>query len=467
MPSDPPDPPNLAFDFSPRKPPAPPPPQEPRALTVAELDRAIKGTLEESFVNGVWVEGEVADLRAAPSGHLYFCLKDEKEEASIDVVVYRSNVTPRMKNLCVQGARARLRGRPTFWAPRGRLQLVADRMQAAGRGALLEALEQLKAKLAAEGLFAQERKRPLPKEPRVVGVVTSPTGAVIHDVCRVAFRRGGARILLSPALLERLSALELQQVVLHEMEHLHRGDDWSNLIQKIGLTLFPLNPVLYWTEGRLCEERELACDDRVLKSSCTRKSYAMCLTRLAEDSVLRRKLSLALGAWERRSELVSRVQRLLVRPGQSMGSRQAKMVTAGLILAISGGSLALTRSPQLVGFTTMGPSAVHATAVLGTDLHPQGLRGSNVANATGSLQLVKAVMPQSAVQETLKPKLVHAHVVKHAVKPRIARDRQAWLVLTEWNDSLPPAHLVIAVAPGDGNRYAAVPIAHGWLILQI
>jgi exodeoxyribonuclease VII large subunit len=208
VPSEPPDPPNLAFDFSPRKPPPPPPPQEPRALTVAELDRAIKGTLEDSFVNGVWVEGEVADLRAAPSGHLYFCLKDEKEEASIDVVVYRSNVTPRMKTLCVQGARARLRGRPTFWAPRGRLQLVADRMQAAGRGALLEALEQLKAKLAAEGLFAQDRKRPLPREPRVVGVVTSPTGAVIHDVCRVAFRRGGARILLAPAQVQGAGAAE-------------------------------------------------------------------------------------------------------------------------------------------------------------------------------------------------------------------------------------------------------------------
>ena len=127
------------------------------------------------------------------------------------------------------------------------------------------------------------------------------------------------RILLPPALFERLSAIELQQVVLHEMEHLRRGDDWSNLLQKIGLALFPLNPVLYWTEGRLCAERELACDDRVLQSSCTRKAYAMCLTRLAEDSVLRRKLTLALGAWERRSELVSRVQRLL-RPGQSMGS---------------------------------------------------------------------------------------------------------------------------------------------------
>ena len=84
-----------------------------------------------------------------------------------------------------------LRGKPTFWAPRGRLQLVADRVQAAGAGALLEALEQLKAKLAAEGLFAPERKRPLPHEPRVVGVVTSPTGAVIHDVVpgRVPARR--------------------------------------------------------------------------------------------------------------------------------------------------------------------------------------------------------------------------------------------------------------------------------------
>jgi exodeoxyribonuclease VII large subunit len=204
-PPEPPDSSSLAFDFTPRK---PPPPPEPRALSVAELDRAIQGSLTDAFANGVWVEGEVADVRAAPSGHLYFSLKDEKEEASIDVVLYRSNVTPRTRTLCVQGARARLRGKPTFWAPRGRLQLVADRMQAAGRGALLEALEQLKAKLAAEGLFAPERKRALPREPRVVGVVTSPTGAVIHDVCRVAFRRGGARILLSPAQVQGANAAE-------------------------------------------------------------------------------------------------------------------------------------------------------------------------------------------------------------------------------------------------------------------
>jgi exodeoxyribonuclease VII large subunit len=199
---------SLSFDFTARKPPAPPPPEEPRPLTVGELDRAIKGTLDQGFVSPVWVEGEVADCRPAPSGHLYLCLKDEREEASIDVVVYRTNVTQRMRSLCVDGARARVRGRPTFWAPRGRLQLVADRMQPAGRGALLEALERLKAKLAAEGLFAQERKRALPAEPRVVGVVTSPTGAVIHDVCRVAFRRGGARILLAPAQVQGIGSVE-------------------------------------------------------------------------------------------------------------------------------------------------------------------------------------------------------------------------------------------------------------------
>jgi exodeoxyribonuclease VII large subunit len=222
-----PDPRNLSLDFTPRPATAPdrgdlatgagpgageaesPASSSPdHPLSVAALDRAIKGALDGAFSMPVWVEGEVTGMRAAPSGHLYFGLKDENEEAAIDVVVYRSSVVPRMRTLCVDGARVRLRGKPTLWAPRGRLQFVADRAQAAGRGALLEALERLKAKLAAEGLFAPERKRPLPSEPRVVGVVTSATGAVIHDICRVAFRRGGAHILLAPALVQGAGAPE-------------------------------------------------------------------------------------------------------------------------------------------------------------------------------------------------------------------------------------------------------------------
>jgi len=80
---------------------------------------------------------------------------------------------------------------------------------------------------------------------------------------------------------------------------------------------------------------------------------------------------------------------------------------------------------------------------------------------------VKAVMPQPAAQSTMKLKPPRRHVAKQAIKPRMAQGRQAWFVLTDWNESLPPARLVIAVAPGDRNTYAAVPIAHGWLILQI
>jgi exodeoxyribonuclease VII large subunit len=227
---------SLSFDFTrtvapvvplapaPLAPATPAVPEEPAPLSVAELDRAIKSAVDGAFLAPVWVEGEVTDARPASSGHLYFCLKDEREEASIEAVVYRSNVTPRMRQLAVDGARIRLRGRPTMWAPRGRLQFIADRMQAAGRGALLEAVERLKNKLAAEGLFAAERKRPLPSEPRIVGVVTSATGAVIHDVCRVSFRRGGARILLSSAQVQGAGAAESICEALRRLERVDGVD---------------------------------------------------------------------------------------------------------------------------------------------------------------------------------------------------------------------------------------------------
>ncbi len=211
---------NLTFNFS-----APPAtPEGPRTLTVGELDRAIRGALETSFEASVWVEGEVTGMRPAASGHAYFALKDEKEEASIDVVVYRTNLTARARTLLKDGARLRLRGKPTFWAPRGRLQLVADRVEAVGRGALLEALEKLKEKLAAEGLFAAERKRALPREPRVIGVVTSPTGAVIHDICKVAFRRGGARILLAAAQVQGQGAAESMCRALAALQRVREVD---------------------------------------------------------------------------------------------------------------------------------------------------------------------------------------------------------------------------------------------------
>jgi exodeoxyribonuclease VII large subunit len=219
---------NLFLDFTPRPPPeeAPRKPADegPRTLSVAELDRAIKRSLEQSFEQPVWVEGEITGARPASSGHLYFCLKDEREEASIDVAMYKTSITPRARALIVDGNRVRLRGRPTFWAPRGRLQFIADRAEAVGKGALLEALERLKAKLPAEGLFATERKRPLPREPRIIGVVTSAGGAVIHDIYKVAFRRGGARILLAAAVVQGQGAAESVRRALGALQRVKEVD---------------------------------------------------------------------------------------------------------------------------------------------------------------------------------------------------------------------------------------------------
>ena len=171
-------------------------------LTVAGLGRLVERTLNDKFEIPVVVTGEAIGVRFAQSGHLYFTLKDEDADASIDVVVYRTNVTPRSRAQVRDGAKLLLRGKPTYYSPRGRLQFVADKVGLSGKGALLEALEKRKAMLAAEGLFREDRKRKWPSDPRVIGVVTSRSGAVIHDICRVAFRRGGAQILLAPAVVQ-------------------------------------------------------------------------------------------------------------------------------------------------------------------------------------------------------------------------------------------------------------------------
>ena len=175
-------------------------------ISVSELDRRLRRSVEDAS-SRVWVEGEVSSLKRAPSGHVYFSLKDEAEDALIECVMYRFNALRARRHLN-EGARLQLSGQATVWAPRGRLQFVVNELRPAGRGALLEALEQLKQRLAAEGLFASERKRSLPSEPRVVGVVTSASGAAFHDIVSVAFRRAALKIVLAPALVQGESAPE-------------------------------------------------------------------------------------------------------------------------------------------------------------------------------------------------------------------------------------------------------------------
>jgi beta-lactamase regulating signal transducer with metallopeptidase domain len=271
------------------------------------------------------------------------------------------------------------------------------------------------------------------------------------------------RILLPPGLIEKLSALELQQVVLHEMEHLRRGDDWTNLLQKVGLVLFPLNPVLFWVERRLCVERELACDDRVLYSTGARKNYATCLTRLAEFSMLRRNFSLVLGAWERQSELVRRVHRILRRPHEQMSGRQAIILTGSLIVSFSAGAIVLARSPQLISFTPTAQTAALTLSLPSMDPN-QGYR----REFAGSPRLVKAVTPEGQPRIPFATNHRRITAAKQNVKrDQVLRNQQAWVVLTDWEGAEQNPRLVIAVSQDRRSSYAAVAIANGWLIVQI
>ena len=193
-------------------------PPQAQVWSVADLDRRLRRAVEEVSVD-VWVEGEVSGASAAPSGHVYFGLKDEREEAMIECVMYRSS-SLRARQLVTDGAKLQLHGRATVWAPRGRLQFVADQARPVGRGALLEALENLKNKLFAEGLFAAERKKAIPPDPAVIGVVTSASGAVIHDIAKVAFRRGSVRIVLSPTLVQGQNAARCLVEAIDVLERL-------------------------------------------------------------------------------------------------------------------------------------------------------------------------------------------------------------------------------------------------------
>lgn len=173
-------------------------PQRPRVLSVREAVELANRVIEQG-VAAIWVEGEVSNLVVARSGHIYFTLKDNA--AALPLAMWATSVR-RLRFRIDEGQRLRVFGRMGIYAAQGRFQFYAERAEPAGLGELTLALEQLKQKLAAEGLFANEHKRPLPAWPRVVGVVTSPTGAAVHDIIKVIRRRMPTRVLLSPAKVQ-------------------------------------------------------------------------------------------------------------------------------------------------------------------------------------------------------------------------------------------------------------------------
>jgi exodeoxyribonuclease VII large subunit len=175
-------------------------PRQPRRIwPVRELVGQVREMVEQGFAD-VWVEGEISNYRPAASGHLYFTLKDA--DASLPIVLFRRQAML-MRFRPEDGLHVLVRGRVSVYEQRGQMQLVAETMEPVGAGSLQLAFEQLKERLKVEGLFDAGRKKPLPAFPLTVGIVTSPTGAVIRDFLNIVARRhSGLNVLLFPVSVQ-------------------------------------------------------------------------------------------------------------------------------------------------------------------------------------------------------------------------------------------------------------------------
>lgn len=194
-----------------------------RTLTVSEFTGSLAGLLQEEF-GDVWIAGEISGCKLSSAGHWYFTLKDE--EAQLRCVCFRN--TARFLRFKPQdGVQVLARGRIDVYAPRGEYQLIAEVIEPQGHGALQFAFEQLKKKLAAEGLFEVSRKRAMPKYPARIGIVSSPSGAVIQDMLNVLGRRfPGLHIRLYPALVQGEGSVEQ---VVRAIEYFSRSG-WADVV---------------------------------------------------------------------------------------------------------------------------------------------------------------------------------------------------------------------------------------------
>ena len=172
---------------------------EPPILTVSQLTQAIKMQLENTFPN-VWLQGEISNFRRQASGHLYFSLKDAG--AQVSAVMFRGN-TGALKALPKDGDEVIVKGEISVYPPRGNYQLIVRELKLAGLGELLLKLEELKKKIHAKGWFSAEHKKELPRYPKTIGVITSPTGAAIQDILNILTRRfPGIHVILNPVRVQ-------------------------------------------------------------------------------------------------------------------------------------------------------------------------------------------------------------------------------------------------------------------------
>ena len=208
-------------------------------LSVSELSGALKRTVESAF-GFVRVRGEVSGWKRHASGHCYFTLKDDS--ACIDAVIWRGQAGA-LAFQPADGLEVIATGKLTTYAGRSKYQIVVDRLELAGEGALMALLEQRRRTLAAEGLFDPARKRPLPYLPRVIGVVTSPTGAVIRDILHRLQDRCPAHVLVWPVPVQGEGSAGKVATAIRGFASIEpRNDrDWSFEMARLGKVIRDAN----------------------------------------------------------------------------------------------------------------------------------------------------------------------------------------------------------------------------------
>jgi beta-lactamase regulating signal transducer with metallopeptidase domain len=295
----------------------------------------------------------------------------------------------------------------------------------------------------------------------------------IDQPCVIGFF--APRILIPEWLIEKATAAELEQIVLHEVSHLRRGDDWTNLLQKLALVCFPLNPALVWVERRLCAEREAACDESVIRATRAPREYATCLTNLAEERLARRNALLSLGAWEKSSQLTARVESIL-RGSSSLNPHVARAVMAGLVLATAAGAIQLGGSVALVFFAPPLENLPVAQVLRSNParggyqdvvFHPDSaasrpvLRDSLVSDG-----LASGAVAQPAVPSHARP--AAKRNLRSGSRPAVAPDQvRSLIIVTSWEDSSGRATMTVIHDFVRISALSTMQSPSGWYVVQL